>query len=153
MAIKNKLQLKYVVDITEDISLNQNYDIITLSLDRETYSQDEMAYLINRSIDKIFIKKNNSYITLSKDEIHKIDITNEKFIIKIPVNYHKSSKLSKNKLLKVANKKQKLINNDISEKSILNGDDFESLDNSYLVQTSQCVSSTSCSFGYGLELI
>ena len=46
MAIKDKLPLKYAVDITEDVNFNKNYDIITLSLNKETYSQDEMAYLI-----------------------------------------------------------------------------------------------------------
>ena len=150
MAIKNKLPLKYTVDITEDIAFNENYDIITLSLDKETYSQDEMAYLINRSIDKIFQKNNNSYITLSKDEIHKIDITNQKFIIKIPVNYHKLFTSAENKLLKVENKSQDYTTNEYSKNNAINCQDFEIAQSNFYIQTSQ---NTSCSFGYGLELI
>ncbi|MDD5795000.1 hypothetical protein ACTNDG_05530 [Clostridium sp. HCP1S3_B4] len=140
MAIKDKLPLKYAVDITEDVNFNKNYDIITLSLNKETYSQDEMAYLIEKSIDKIFVKTSNSYITLSKEEIHKIDITNQKIIIKIPVNYKKSYTTVKNKL------KNTKISVETNENISLTSDDLEDL----IIHSSQ---NTSSSYGYGLELI
>lgn len=160
MARKIKLPLKYAVNTIDNNMTIKNYELISISLDRETYSQDEMASLIENSIDTIFLVKEDYYIPLSKEDIHYIDINESSLIIKIPVNFdietqNYDNTISSDKNLNIpTNKVQKenlvssaydlrdlFVDSGVSKNTSLNGSGF------YYSSSGKTL------LGYGLDLI
>ena len=160
MARKIKLPLKYAVNTIDNNMAIKNYELISISLDRETYSQDEMASLIENSIDTIFLAKEDYYIPLSKEDIHYININECSLIIKVPVNFdietqNYDNTISSDKNLNIpTNKVQKenlvssaydlrelFIDSDVSKNTSLNGSGF------YYSSYGKTL------LGYGLDLI
>ena len=156
MARKMKLPLKYAVNTIDNNMAIKNYELISISLDRETYSQDEMASLIENSIDTIFLAKEDYYIPLSKEDIHYIDINECSLIIKVPVNFDietqnydntissdkNTNKVRKENLSSSAYDLSELfVDSDISKNTSLNGSGF------YYSSSGKTL------LGYGLDLI
>lgn len=140
MARKIKLPLKYAVNTIDNNETINNYDLISVSLNKKIYSQDEMAILIEGSIGTIFIVKDNLYIPLSKEESHFIDINELTVIIKVPVDFNsdkmKSHITSNDKKSSNSNNREKKFNRTLLCESSIHGS-----------------SSSSGFLGYGLDLI